>query len=404
MATEARVHRVCVWDPRSSGRAVELIAGCPRVLGFMMPARRGQCDPPSCLLNASSLCSKQLACLQRECLVTRFQMEPAHATPDAARSRLLAKLKNKRVLILGDSMACQSFNTLVNLLRRTEEASTCERIVIEPMFGDRYVQATGSDGRRIDHYGQRGVVVGMDALAPQLPGWAHEANALMGFRTGGFRSLTLKWTGVTRIDFDMLSCYGQSDLNTLITAISGGAYDVVVLYAPAYHPLSNSCSSPASANSSHLLSQLERGLPNDFSLFWQKAAAAAANAPLPPRVVVLNAPADHIREWREDAIPLTHVQMAMNAHLTTSFSQPWGALRDTGWAHVDWDAYTRSTKPQNRAGGDWHYSCGLLMAGDRRMWSYRLPPPHIKVGVRGIGDCEEDGNTNLWRQLLLPLL
>jgi len=375
-----------------------LIAGCPRVRGFTTPARRGQCDPPSCLLNASSLCSKQLACLQRECLVTRFQMEPAHATPDAARSRLLAKLENKRVLILGDSMARQSFNTLVNLMRRIEEASTCERIVIEPMFGDRYVQATGRDGRRIDHYGHRGVVVGMDALAPQLPGWAHEANALMG------SNLTSEWTGVTRIDFDTLLCYGQSQMNRLITAISGGAYDVLVLHAPAYHPLSNSCSRFRSANSRDLLSQLERGLPNDFSRFWQKAAAAAAHAPLPPRVVVLNAPADHIREGREDAIPSTHVQMAMNAHLATSFSQPWGALRDTGWAHVDWDAYTRSTKPQNRAGGDWHYSCGFLMANDRRRWSYRLPPPHIQVGVRANGDCEEDGNTNLWRQLLLPLL
>ena len=124
------------------------------------------CDPPTCLKDPASLCSTQLACLQQECLVTRFQKEassglardPDVDTGGRLTSKLRSRLQNKSVLVLGDSMARHSFNTLVALLRRTDASGVCGRTVIDSHFGDSYVRATARDGS-IDHFGHSGVVV-----------------------------------------------------------------------------------------------------------------------------------------------------------------------------------------------------------------------------------------------------
>ena len=58
--------------------------------------------------------------------------------------------------------------------------------------------------------------------------------------------------------------------------------------------------------------------------------------------------------------------------------------------------------------GDWHYGCALLMPGNypglARRWTYDSVPGYIKVLVRENGDCEEEGSTALWADVVLPLL
>ena len=165
-------------------------------------------------------------------------------------------------------------------------------------------------------------------------------------------------------------------------------------------------------NSTAVNELLREGRPNIFDKYWAALDQAAASKSTPAKLVVVNMPTENIcthveRDCGRDGhTALTQVMLEMNQHLARLF-QPGGLLQKR-WLLADWAQLTNATRPTHLAMGDWHYGCALLMPGNypglARRWTYDSVPGYIKVLVRENGDCEEEGSTALWADVVLPLL
>ena len=424
-AMSDEVERICVFHPERTAKAVQPMIECPGVMAT--PLNREQvsrlCKVPACnesdpRSSAIGACGSERSCFRRHwCLDTQMQADWRAVSEERAphRTVLMRLLSNKRVAVLGDSMGRQSFATLVALLRRASESSACDRLVLDAGFMDTYVQATTAAGLVIDHFGSRSAKKPVQ-LPPHAGTWADEASHLLPWNdtrhTSGRAEPTGAYSSYTRVDFLSLRCWSAAEASALAATIATRSYDYLAIHAPAYHPLTGYCTAPEDGKltSAGVLAQLERPgrPPNAFDAFWSTVADAVRHTSHPPRLLLITAPTEHIMESRTflglTRQQATALQQTFNDHLAGLVAPRAGALHGLGATLVDWAAHTRRTNPTPRGGGDWHYACGLLLRGDLSRWAYQQPPAHLKVASRKSGDCEEEGNTGLWRELIVPVL
>ena len=84
------------------------------------------------------------------------------------------------------------------------------------------------------------------------------------------------------------------------------------------------------------------------------------------------------------------------------------------WAYVDWASLMRERRYPGLGSNesDWHYACTLQgqkgnnrSKGPRDRFDYANPPEYVMITPRGMPmDCFEQGNTALYRDLVLPQL
>ena len=287
--------------------------------------------------------------------------------------------------ILGDSMARQSFVTLISLLQGSSDVvdfTTHKRIL----------------WRR--HQLRPGVTA--DEL--HLPGsWRHEDPALASALAGQSVSpIHIRHLPVVHaIDYYNVPCYTASDAKAAANFIETGLYDVVVLHEPAYWHVTSFCGEPKETGDMDRFNRFQWGgdlreLANeDFvrvKTFWARMRqAATARGRVGATYMVVSAPAENVPQ--ENIEPLQALSRAVSLLFTASDGNG-----SAVWHHIDWAELTSRTRPEHLA-NNWHYACYTSIE------AYRYAPRSpILIKTRSNGTCFEHGNTALWQTLIAPRL
>ena len=411
---ESAHHRVCAIP---GTKPFDFVFECT---GTVSAAVRQNCSIPPACNDPSSLCASQMAALKASCLLTMAHSEPYPLlAPRFWLSRMgQPEVFNASIAVFGDSMARQSFNTAISLLRG-------DTIFIDPVsFSSLSFTLAASSHRMYSFFG----LPFPPGLPPKSPRWVADMKALAAKGSSSSGLATLATVGYTH-----WPCYGDEQWQTMRAAIHSGVHDVVVIHAPNYWHLQGVCkrASGMIGNSSELLADRDRivrfwrTLVNGtHGVVWASGSRGGRRRPhavhrmskkhtrhvsgggsssssrrwpssSATRVIVVNAPAENVlgqnkASWRED-----HTR-AMNDLVRDSLA----GLDDAGWSLVDWASLMRSRRPPHEFAGNWHYSCSMYPT---HPWVWQNQKnAYIKVTVRDSGDCEEAGNSILWKELLFP--
>lgn len=362
---------------------------------FASTAVRGQCETPPQCLEPSSVCSQQERQLG-ECLVVRAQKHSVDSwTKEQA--RLVEAFRSLRVAVAGDSMGRQSFTVLVSLLRG-------EDVVFDSGVGDTYAQLETPDGSVVDFLGMAHTkhVAGVHFPPEPLPQWGRLAARAFDDKTPRNSSF--------RVSYVRHECYSYRE-SSLQAAVQTGSFDLLLLHSPAYWPLLDMCGRWHN-RTADIVHTLER--PNNVvAQFWSQLAHDASLTRT--KVVVVNAPTEKIGRYRT-RFSNAGFEQGAQAHAALEAYERGVFVNLTRhsphqWAFVDWASLMRQ---RNYAGvglneTDWHYACGYQGMrggkGPRDRFDYGHPPAYIMITPRGTPmDCFEDGNTALYRELVLPQL
>ena len=373
---------------------------------FASTAVRSDCDTPLQCLRSSSACSQQERQLGK-CLVARSRKEDPGVWPPE-RTRFVNTFSGRRVAVVGDSMGRQSFSVLVSLLRG-------EKIIFDSGVADTYAQVTAPGGSVVDLLGMAHVkhVAGVHFPPDPLPRWGQlaarafdETSASLGGRGGGgqLNRSSLRLSYVTH------QCYTYHG-STLKAAVLSGTLDLIVLHSPAYWPLLGMCG--ASHNrTADIVRTLQRP-GNLIAKFWAELARDVLSTQM--QVLVVNAPTEKIGLYKTRFVD-AGFDRGVDAHAALEAYQQQVLANSTQhpprlWAYVDWASLMREKRYPGAGSNesDWHYACGYQGQrggkGARDRFDYSKPPEYVMITPRGTSlDCLEQGNTALYRELVLPQL
>lgn len=312
----------------------------------------------------------------------------------AQRAHFVNTFRGRRVAVIGDSMARQSFFVLVSLLRG-------ERVVLDTAAADAYAQVVEPDGSVVDLLGVARTkhVAGVHFRPNLLPPWSQRAMRAF----DDFSSTSIQIRLVSH------QCFAY-ERSALKAAVIGGTYDLVVLHSPAYWPLLGMCG--ASHNRTADIVQTLHQSSNIVATFWKKVAEDALRSHT--KMLVVNAPTENIGLYKT-AFNNANFGTGAHAHAILETYQQRVLLDTTQhpphlWAYVDWAKLTRERRFPGLGFADWHYACtshhgqrGQKVADGR--FNYSNPPKYIMVTPRGRPtDCFEEGNTALYKELVMPQL
>lgn len=360
---------------------------------FQSTAVKEQCTTPPRCIQPGSPCWMQEHQLGK-CFFARARKEvPSSWSPE--RLRLVQTFRGRRVAVIGDSMARQSFVVLVSLLRG-------ESIVLDTEAADAFAQVMEPDGSVVDLLGvaRRNHVPGVHFPPDPLPPWGHRAMRAFG---------DLAPTS-SQVRFVSHQCYTYQR-SALKEAVIGGTFDLIVLHSPAYWPLLGMCG--ASHNRTADIVQTLHRPDNLIATFWAQLAHDVLCSQT--KVLVVNAPTEKIGRYRT-AFNNAGFGEGASAHATLEKYQQ-RLLSNTSqyppqrWAYVDWASLMRTRQYSGLGANesDWHYACTLRgQRGPkvaRNRFNYNNPPEYVMITPRGTPtDCFEQGNTALYRDLVLPQL
>lgn len=294
-------------------------------------------------------------------------------------------------------MARQSFFVLVSLLRG-------ERVVLDTEAADAYAQVEEPDGSVIDLLGvaRTNHVAGVHFPPDPLPPWGHRAMRAFG---------NLASTS-SQVRFVSHQCYTYQR-SALEAAVIGGTFDLIVLHSPAYWPLLGMCGA-LHKRTADVVQTLHRP-DNPVATFWAQIAEDALRSHT--KMLVVNAPTEKIGRYKT-AFNNARFGEGARAHATLEAYQRRVLANTTQhpphlWAYVDWARLMRERRYPGLGANesDWHYACtlggqrGQKVARNRNRFNYSNPPEYVMVTTRGRPtDCLEQGNTALYRELVLPQL
>lgn len=379
-------------------------------------------------------------------LAQRAASSTLHCDPfRRAWSRVLG---GRRIALMGDSMARQSFYSLVGQLRGQSA------IVDYEGWSHATYQRVEEDGWVRD-----GLTLGAIGLGP-MPPWAPAAEPRWAERLASLdvgepqhpkvASRRERFpprfaeaadrrpprSSAIAIDFFFSPCPWSLDRRGGRVVEMG--YTDVIIFAPAFWEVQSSCSSScgvlledrnrsrAGMHPSLVGHEVRRDMAlserinGESGLECDPASTIGSDAPgstwaelkrrSQPAVnyIVVTTPVEHVPERRgrpgsRHAAPRAEVTMR-NGNLSALFLR--GGARGRGafpsnWQLADFASLTRLTKPVGLR-DNWHYACAYdKPLGGRWSWGVQA---NLTVDVRRTGDCAEEANRALWQQLLIPML
>eukprot|EP00966_Prymnesium_polylepis_P221215 5117176-Prymnesium_polylepis.1 len=400
------VSRLCALpasDVRFDLQCIPNDTAVPGCAASVLAATRASCD------DTTSRCGQQLAALRR-CLLVRSQREALNAIPSRGRrARLLAALQGRRTAVVGDSMARQSWTTLVSLLRGDE-------IVVDlPAIGNSYARVTLETGSTIDLFGRAGTFATPGIhFQPSAPAWAERAGALL-----DETDRLPQQNESLRVDYVPHNCFRYANHTDstdwqLRHALLSGKFDTFVLHAPAYWPLLGLCQCCGGHLPTEQLIPTLSERDNVVRHFWVSLSRDVKRLALvkPLRMFVVNAPTEHVGQYKSPLLNpnselVLAAQVALNEFLEGLFASRQDLFPPETWTFIDWARLMRERRYASMGleGHDWHYLCHLrgTVSRDTERFNFGSPPNGVLlVAPRTSADCNEQGNTALYHELIVP--
>ena len=311
------------------------------------------------------------------CLIPLIRiLDQPSIVPSQEKEHLLRLLTNRRLAIVGDSMARQSFATLVSLLSSSRTAG-----VIDPSSHDNRL-----GWRRVWHASRSAEFWQVGSTREPTP-CVSLRQELLELRSKPH----CKWI---HLDWIFMPCTNRVnwpvDTDAVHASLVAGNYSIIFVHEPAYWHAMSTCGK---------VPDLRRAVASFWASLWRTALQARS------LMIAVSAPKEHVTDPSQFDPVLTVSEVTRHFNETLS-------SHANRWMYVDWAQHIRSLN-SDTVGGGWHYACTVdkmlsftqlssLSFGNRDT-NRSEPPLGIRVRQQS-GDCFETANTVLWLQLVAPRL
>ena len=381
----------CCWNVGSPERTNHTLAKARRSDGSrVLPIGIGEKTMQQCKEQTNRI---------HECVMP-LSVNESVTSDDNLRRKFMSALRGQRILVVGDSMARQSFVTLVSLLRGSKDVID---VVVQNNKSIRSSESAGVDISYTQATTDHGTVIDLLDL-PWTPHMSNDPILWSNLSKSTHDSLcdvrrTVEFTrriiervkapGKTRVDYMFLPCYADSERAMKQIFSVSDKYTQVIYHMPMFWPIRTVCTSAETLNtitdelSSNPLNVSRNG---PVSLHWQRWRTM----PDTIRYVVVNAPTTHLgfgNIWTRRRVQ----RMGKLTHTLLNLTFP------QNWAYVDVD-------PAALNGGinsfmsNWHFACQLVFWRSAAwLRSAEVPTLHMRES----GDCFENMNTVMWTESIL---